>query len=67
MHRINTSSAPTVFIDKLIKPSNLYPSRFSQLNYHKPTHKLNRCKYRVSKRGPYIWNEYLSKKEKEIR
>ena len=66
MHRINTNGAPIVFLDKLTKPSHLYPTRFSQLNYTKPTHKLNRCKYRISIRGPYIWNEYLTKKEKEI-
>ena len=52
MHRINKNSAPVVFLNKLTKPSHLYPTRFSQLNYTKPTHKLNRCKYRTSIRGP---------------
>ena len=66
MHRINNNSAPIVFLNKLTKPSHLYPTRFSQLNYSKPTHELDRCKYRISIRGPYIWNEYLTKKEKEI-
>ena len=65
MHRINTNSVPNLFLDKLTKPSHLYPTRFSQLNYTKPTHKLNRFKYRTSIRGPYIWNEYLSKKKKK--
>ena len=65
MHRINKNSAPMVFLNKLTKPSHLYPTRFSQLNYTKPTHKLNRFKYRTSIRGPYIWNEYLSKKKKK--
>ena len=54
MHRINTNSAPVVFLDKLTKPSHLYPTRFSQLNYTKPTRKLNRCKYRISIRGSYL-------------
>ena len=63
MHRININSA-LVFLDKLPKPSHLYSTRFSQLNYTKPTHKLNRCKYRISIGGPYMWNEYLTKKEK---
>ena len=61
MHRINTISAPIVFLDKLTKPAHLYPTRFSQLNYSKPTHKLNR----TSIRGPYIWNEYLTKRKKK--
>ena len=67
MHRINTNSASIQFLDKLTKPAHLYPTRFCQLNYTKPTHKLNRLKYRISIRGPYIWNEYLTKKEKEIK
>ena len=67
MHRINTDSAPIIFLHKLTKPSYLHPTRFSQLNYTKPTKKLNRCKQRISIRGPYIWNEYLTKKEKEIK
>ena len=54
MHRINTNSAPVVFLDKLTKTSHLYPTRFSQLNYTKPTRKLNRCKYRISIRGSYL-------------
>ena len=65
MHRIKINSAPILFLDKLTKSSHLYPTRFSKLNYTKPTHKLNRCKYRFSVRGPYIWNEYLPKKKKK--
>ena len=67
MHRTNTKSAPVVFLDILTKRSHLYPTRFSQLDYTKPTHKLNRCKYRISIRGPHIWNEYLIKREKELK
>ena len=48
MHRTNTNSAPIVFLDKLTKPAHLYPARFSQIHCSKPTHKLNRCKYRIS-------------------
>ena len=65
MHRINTNSVPVVFLDVLTKLSHPYPTRFSQLNYTKPTHKLNKCKYRIWIRGLYIWKEYLTKK-KEI-
>ena len=58
MHRINTNSAPIVFPDKLTKLSHLYLNKFF--------HKLNRCKYRISVRGPHMWNEYLTKKEKKL-
>ena len=67
MHRTNTNSASIVFLDKLTKPAHLYHIRFSQINYFKPTHKLNRCKYIISIRGPHKWNENLTKKEKEIK
>ena len=67
MRRINTKTAPTVFLSKFTKliftKSHIYPTRFSQINY---AHKLNRCKYRILIRRPYIWNEFLSNKEKEI-
>ena len=67
MHRINTNSTPMVFLNKVTRPSHLYPTRFSQLSYTKPTHKLSTRKYKTSIRRPYIWNEYLTKKkEKEI-
>ena len=64
MQRIITNSAAILFLDKLTKPAHLYPTRFSQLDYSKPTHKLNRCKYRMSIRGSNIWKEYLTKKRK---
>ena len=35
MHRINTNSAPILFLDKLTKPALLYPTTFSPLNYSK--------------------------------
>ena len=43
--------------------THLYANRFSQINYSKPTCKFNRCKYRISITGPYIWKEYLTKKK----
>ena len=38
MHRINTKTSPTVFLSKFTKPSHIYPTRFSQINYAKPAH-----------------------------
>ena len=48
------------------KPSHLYSTRFSKVNYTKSTYKLNKCKFRISVRGPYLWNEFLTQAEKEI-
>ena len=63
MHQINTKTA---FLSKFKKPSHLYPTRFSNVNYIKPTYKLNKCKFRISVRGPYLWIEFLTQTEKEI-
>ena len=66
MHQISTKTAPSVFLSKFKKPSHLYPTRFSNVNYIKPTYKLNKCKFQISVRGPYLWNEFLTQTEKEI-
>ena len=48
MHKIQGKSAPSIFLPKFRKPSHSYPTRFSHLNYIKPTPKLNKCKYGIS-------------------
>ena len=66
MNKIQGKSAPSIFLPKFRKPSHLYPVRFSHLNYVKPTPKLNKCKYGISYREPFIWNDFLSPADKEI-
>ena len=66
MYKIQGKSAPSIFLPKFRKPSYSYPTRFSQLNYVKPTPKLNKCKYRICYRGPFPWNNFLSTTDKEI-
>ena len=66
MHQISTKTAPSVFLSKFKKPSHLYPTRFSNVNYIKPTYKVNKCKFRISVRRPYVWNEFLTQTEKEL-
>ena len=67
MHQVSTKTAPSVFLSKFKKTSHLYPTRFSNVNYIKPTYKLNKCKFRISVRGPYLWNEFLTQTEKKNR
>ena len=38
MHQINTKTAPSAFLSKFKKPSHLYPTRFSNVSYIKPTY-----------------------------
>ena len=66
MHKIQGKSAPNIFLPKFRKPSHSYPTRFSHLNYVKPIPKLNKCKYGISYRGPFIWNSFLSTTDKQI-
>ena len=56
MHQISTKTAPSVFLSKFKKPSHLYRTRLSNVNCIKPTYKLNKCKFRISVRGPFISN-----------
>ena len=66
MHKIQGKSALSIFLPKFRKPCHSYPTRFSHLNYVKPIPKLNKCKYRISYRGPFIWNNFLSTTDKQI-
>ena len=59
MHKVNTKSAPNIFLSRFQKPSHSYPARFLELNYVQPN-------YNNSIRGSYIWNSFLSSEEKQI-
>ena len=43
MHRIKLDTISNTFWLKLYKPSPSYPTRFSNLNYIKHTHRLRIC------------------------
>ena len=66
MHQISTITTPSVSLSKSKKSSHLHRIRFSNINYIKPANKLNKCKFRISIRGPCLWNESLIQTEKEI-
>ena len=67
MHKVRTETAPAIFLPKFQKPAHPYQTNFLKLNYIKPTSKLSRSKYRISVRGPTLWNELLTDSEKEIK
>ena len=58
MHKIRNGTAPAVFPPKFQKPAHPYPTNFSKLNYIKPMPQLSTSKYRISVRGPVLWNEF---------
>ena len=66
MHKIKNRSAPPSFLEKFEQPSHSYSTGFPSGNYRKPQIKLRKCRFRISIRGPAIWNDLVGSKEKEI-
>ena len=66
MYKVNPKTAPNIFLSRFQKLSHSYPTRFSELNYVQPTCKIKTSNYSISIREPYIWNSFLSSKEKQI-
>ena len=64
MHRVENKTAPSIFLTKFCKPSHPYPTNFLAHNFLVPTLKLKKCRYRVSIRGPLLWNNILTAAEK---
>ena len=66
MHKIKNRTASSSFLEKFEQPSHSYSTRFSCGNYRKPQIKLRKCIFRISIRGPAIWNDLVGITEKEI-
>ena len=64
MDKVNTGTAPAVFLPKFQKPAHSYPTNFSKLNYVKPTSQLSRLNYRISVRGQSLWNGFFTENRK---
>ena len=60
MHRVESKTAPSIFLTKFCKPSHVYPTNFSAHNFLVPTFKLKNSMYRVSIRGLLLWNNILT-------
>ena len=65
MHRVE--NAPFIILTKFCNPSHPYPTNFSAHNFLVPTLKLKKSTYRVSIRGPLLWNNILTATEKNPR
>ena len=64
MHRAENKTAPSIFLTMFCKPFHAYLTKFSAHNSLVPTFKLEKSKYRVSIRGPLLWNNILTTAEK---
>ena len=59
MHRVYTKASPPIFTRSFQRISHLYSTRSSTLSFSKPKLKLTKAKYRISIRGPVIWNGFV--------
>ena len=66
MYKVKNRTAPSLFLEKFERISHSHLIRFSSGNYMKPQIKLRKCRFRISIRGPAIWNGLPRNTEKEI-
>ena len=66
MHKFQKCQAPQIFDMAFEKPTHKYHTKFSEINFKYKKSSLTSRKHSISVRGPNIWNEFLTKEEKEI-
>ena len=66
IHKITTKTVRSVFHPRFQRSSHFYLTNFSKSNYSLPAHNLKKSKFRISIRGPLLWNNFLAKAEKSL-
>ena len=66
MYNFNKNETLIIFNNLMKKPIHKYPTKFSKNSFSLKTFFLNGSKYRISFRGPKVWNDFLTNEEKEI-
>ena len=66
MHKIKTGTDPAAFHTTFKMSSHSYPTRFSSISYSKPKTRLRKSKFRISVRGPPLWNNFVGNIEKKL-
>ena len=66
MHKIKTGTDPEAFHTTFKMSSHSYPTRLSSVNYSKLKTSLRKSRFRISVRGPAIWNNFVANTEKEL-
>ena len=57
IHHVENKTAPSTFLTKFCKPSHAYPTNILAHSFLVLTLKLKKSKYRVSIRGPLLWQQ----------
>ena len=66
MHKIKNKNDLHIFLKLFDVPCHAYPTNFSLINFSVPRTFLKTTRFAISARGPLLWNNCLSKEEKEI-
>ena len=66
MHKIKNKNTPDIFLKLFGVPCHAYPTNFSLMNLSVPRTFLKATRFTISMRNPIVWNNCLSKNEKEI-
>ena len=66
MYKLNTDQVSSIFNDLIKKPEHKYATKFSKICFSLKAFSLKTTKYDNSYRGPKIWNDFLTKSEKEL-
>lgn len=59
MHQAKHSTVPDVFLHKFQHPAHKYPTNFSRHGFLVPKDTLEKIKFKISSRGPLLWNKIL--------
>ena len=66
MHKIKNRTVLHIFLKLFGVPCHAYPTNFSLKNFSVPQTFLKTTRFAMSAGGPLLWNNCLSKSEKEI-
>ena len=66
MYKLNTNQVPSTVNDLIKKPEHKYPTKFSKICFSLKASSLKTTRYAISYRGRKIWNDFLTKSEKDL-
>ena len=66
MHKMKIGTGPAAFHTTFKMPSHSHPTRFSSVSYSKQETRVSKSRFRISIRGPAIWNNFVANTEKEL-
>ena len=66
MYKFQKYQTPKKFNIPFEKPTHKYPTQFSETNFKYKKYSLTNTKHSISVRGTKIWNELITKEEREI-